>query len=157
MLAEEADRLNVGGGEGRRGGLLVKAPVRNNPSLNLKLNLIQILAHNGSIVFSNYDSMCLTAMKRLRQSNLLMKEDIKHFNLHLLPVACTPTCKARFEYLVDWDPTSLMFHYKGDICLHWAVKSKNLGAESFARHGAPGRTQALSGGTGLIICKEPQW
>jgi len=120
FAAEEGDRLNVGG-EGMRGGLLVKLP---HPS---KYNLLQVLAIN-----SIYDSMCVTAMKRLRQSNLLRKEDIHHFSLISNTSKPTALRKARFEYLVDWDPTSLKFHYNGGLCLHGAVKFKSVSADSFA-------------------------
>jgi len=74
--------------------------------------------------------MCLIVMKRLRQSNLFTKEDIKHFSLSSLRP--TPRHKARFEYLVDWDPSSLKFlSDKGQLCLHVAVRLKSV-AESFA-------------------------
>ena len=54
----------------------------------------------------------------------------------------TPPRTARFEYLAEWDPTSLIFHHskKGDLCLEWkgnlcvhvAVKMKSYGAACFA-------------------------
>jgi len=44
-------------------------------------------------------------LKRLRESNLLCKEDIQQYNLSFC--SCHPTCNARFEYLVDLDPEAL--------------------------------------------------
>jgi len=132
LFAEVGDRLNVGG-EGMRGGLLVPIPCPSDPSQHLKYNLIQLLARyemNDGSSGSSCDSMCLTVMKRLRQSNLLTKEDIKHFSLS--SIRPNPRRKATFEYLVDWDPLSLKFRRKGELCLHVAVRLKSVGDGSFA-------------------------
>jgi len=69
LLAEEGHKLNVGG-EGQRGGLLAY--------YTDGLNLLQILACLSPWY---YNSFCLHLLKRLRQSQLLKKEDFREYDL----------------------------------------------------------------------------
>ena len=95
LFAEEGAKLNVGG-EGQRGGLLLE-------EYRCGHNVLKEITVMGSN--HTHDSMCLDALKRLRESDLLKKEDIREYDL--LNVTCKPLSKERFEYLVDWDPEGL--------------------------------------------------
>ena len=79
LLAEEGDKLNVGG-EGQRGGLLAEY-AEGLTALQIDFNdvgnVLQILAGHCSY----YDSFCLDLLKRLRQSQLLKKENVRQYDL----------------------------------------------------------------------------
>ena len=101
-------KLNVGG-EGKRGGLLVEDTGG--------YNALQILISMPGDGDRADDSVCLDALNRLVESDLLKKEDIREYNL--LCHACHPSAKERFEYLVDWDPEALKkYDYEGNSLLH---------------------------------------
>jgi len=117
FLAEEGDRLNVGG-EGTRGGLLVPIPATINP--NPGDNVLQVLTYTCKSNDPSFDKVCLDAMKRLRKCNLLRKEDIWQFDL--LPGACNPSCRQRFEYLVDWYSEALReYNNDGNLFFHKVI------------------------------------
>jgi len=99
LLAEVGDKLNVGG-EGMRGGLLV-----GDPDDEDNVNALQLLANLTNKKDTVSDSTRLDVLIKLRESNLLRKEDIRRYDL--LNESCFPLAKARFEYLLDWDPQVL--------------------------------------------------
>jgi len=114
LLVEEGIKLNVGG-EGMRGGLLVDDPVGED---NFNFNVLQLLVLMKMGNDTVFDSRYLGVLIKLRESNLLRKEDIRQNDLSYL--SCFPLNQARFEYLVDWDPQGL----KGDVghaSLIWGV------------------------------------
>jgi len=117
LLVEEGVKLKVCG-EGKRGGLLVVDPSPANTNRN---NVLQLLVNlQDTIGETSSDSVNLDVLKRLRESNLLCKEDIRQY--HLLRFSCCPTSNARFEYLVDWDPEALKDHNnRGYPLLHTAA------------------------------------
>ena len=107
LLAEERDKYDIGG-EGQRGGLLAEDP-RGGRTVLKNLAIINCC-----------DSVCLDVLKRLRQSNLLKKEDIRQYDL--LWSSCIPEGTERFEYLVDWDPKALKeCQYQGNPLLHRVI------------------------------------
>ena len=66
---------------------------------------------------ASFDLMYLEVLKRLRQSTLPKKEDIRQYDL--LSWSCRPASKEKFEYLVDWDPKVLKeYDYRGHSLLH---------------------------------------
>ena len=77
------------------------------------------------------DAICLDAFKKLRESKLLLKEDVRKYQLLFL--SCHPSSKERFYYLVDWDPEALKTTlFRGNPLIHFSV-IYNWGAiESFA-------------------------
>jgi len=93
LLAEEGLKLNIGG-EGQRGGLLVEDDARNN----VLQQVANAFYFEDSILHDAFDSRCLDALKRLRESDLLKKEDIRQYDL--LVHSCTKKAKQRFDYLV---------------------------------------------------------
>ena len=103
LLAEEGETLNVGG-EGQRGGLLVED--------SNGYNVLRFLAEAPDV-----DSTCVDVFNRLRQSDLLRKEDVRQYDL--LFFSCNPASKVMFEYLVDSDPKALKeYRYNGNPLLH---------------------------------------
>jgi len=46
-------------------------------------------------------------LKRLRQSQLLKKENVRQYDLS--HQSCDPATRKRFKYLVDWDPEALKY------------------------------------------------
>jgi len=104
LLAEEGMKLIIDG-EGQRGGLLAED--------NNGLNVLQYLAINASAG----DSMSLDVLKRLRQSDLFKKEDIRQYDF--LYWSCKPSAKEVFEYLINWDPKALKeYRYEDEPLLH---------------------------------------
>ena len=99
LLAEVGDTLNVGG-RGMRGGLLV-----GDPDDEDNRNVLQLLVNMKAKIFTECDSKFLDVLIKLRESNLLRKEDIRQY--YLLLYSCDPSMQARFEYLLDWDPQVL--------------------------------------------------
>jgi len=103
LLAEQEQKLNIGG-EGQRGGLLVEDANGCNMLQNLALEC-------------DDDSICVDVFKRLRQSDLLKKQDIRQYELFWY--SCQSHAKERFEYLVDWDPKALKeYRHYGNPILH---------------------------------------
>ena len=96
LLAIEGAKLKVGG-EGGRGGLLVKDP-------NAPINVLQhLVSWNKNLSSARVPP--LDILKKLRECGLLQKRDVAKY--HLLFVACLPATKDRFDYLVDWAPAAL--------------------------------------------------
>jgi hypothetical protein len=54
------------------------------------------------------DPLYLDVMKKLKESKLLLREDIRDYDL--LYWACRPASSMRFEYLIDWCPEGLKTH-----------------------------------------------
>ena len=95
-----------------RGGLLTK-------STGGRHNILQYIAAytsatDHSVNEKEYNQMvdetCLTVLNRLREMNLLKKEDIQEYNL--LGILCSNKNsffpEKRFEFISDWDPMALM-------------------------------------------------
>ena len=117
LFAEEGEKLNIGG-EGQRGGLLAQDSNGNN--------MLQILANSfpleNSTCVDAVDSKCLDALERLRESDLLKKEDIRRYDL--LRYSCRKKAKQRFDYFVGWDPAALKeCRYEGEPLLHHETRS----------------------------------
>jgi hypothetical protein len=95
LLAKEGVKHKVGGENGR-GGLLV-----------FDQNMLHVL----HLLVSNRgdDAVYLNVMKKLRESNLLRKKDIKEHDLLYLS-ALYPACQMRFNFLADWCPEGLKTH-----------------------------------------------
>jgi hypothetical protein len=107
LLAKEGIKFKVGGGS-KRGGLLVKVTGKDYGT-----NALQMLANLSSRTNTiPTDTTYLDVMKELRDSNLLLKEDIKDHNLLLY--ACCRNSQLRFDFLVDWDAKGLLtYKFKG--------------------------------------------
>jgi hypothetical protein len=93
LLAKEGVKHNVGGDDAR-GGLLCDD------------NVLELLACQGSHI--DADPLYLDIMKKLRESKLLLREDIRDHDL--LYIACNPATLMRFEFLIDWCPEGLKTH-----------------------------------------------
>ncbi len=127
LLAEEGIKRNVGG-RGSRGGLLVHI---EDPFLrNRGQNVLQSLANLkcGEEDKANqldehcFDAMYLTALEDLRQSNLLLTEDIRE--QELLYWSCHPDAQMRFEYLVALDADALKYSsYRGESLVHAIISN----------------------------------
>ena len=81
-------------------------------------NVLQLIAHlqNTTKPVLN-DEHCLKAIVELRNSNLILKEDIERYNL--LFWSCGPMSKLRFKYFVHWYPNGLKDHrLKGLPIIH---------------------------------------
>jgi hypothetical protein len=104
LLAKEGVKHNVGGDDAR-GGLIGD------------FNLLEELANMGG----NSEScvLYLDVMKKLRESKLLLKEDIQDHNL--LYCACYPETPMRFEYIADWCPEGLKTHQFDGLPLIHAI------------------------------------
>jgi len=100
LFAEEGEKLESAG-RGQRGGLLNV----DSSGENMLQNMAQALGRGGASFDS---SIIVDVFKRLEQSDLFTKEDIKQYDL--LYRSCHPKSKAIFEYLVNWDPTALKEH-----------------------------------------------
>jgi hypothetical protein len=99
LLAKEGVKHNVGGDDAR-GGLLVGDDDYVLKNLACMGNKIE----NGE----NDDLLYLDVMKKLRESKLLLREDIQ--DQDLLFWACEPGTPMRLEYLIDWCPEGLKTH-----------------------------------------------
>ena len=99
MLAKEGVKHNVGGDDGR-GGLLVEFQIIPTQSCNV----LQLLG----MMPSHYEARSLHVMKELRESNLLLKKDIRDFDL-LGVLWWSPVTGSEmiFGYLAGWDPAAL--------------------------------------------------
>jgi len=98
LLAEEGVKLEVGG-KGKRGGLLVEESITRHVP-----NVLQLLAKRKS---TDDDSIrvLLDAIKKLRESKLLLEPDITQYELLLW--SCEPPSKDQFDYFLAWDPEAL--------------------------------------------------
>jgi hypothetical protein len=104
LLAKEGVKHNVGGDDAR-GGLIGDHHY-----------VLELLTYEGGNSES-YDPLYLDVMKKLRESKLLLKEDIQ--NEDLLYYACYAEIPMRFEYFADWCPEGLKTHqYKGLPLIH---------------------------------------
>jgi hypothetical protein len=102
LLAKEGVKHKVGGDNGR-GGLVGDHDV-----------LHELVSYTGD---DTHDTIYLSIMKKLRESNLLRKKDIKDSNL--LYWACSIKTSTRFDYLIDWCPEGLKTHtYYGLPLIH---------------------------------------
>ncbi|GFH43958.1 hypothetical protein CTEN210_00432 [Chaetoceros tenuissimus] len=106
VLAKEGMRHNVGG-EDARGGLLTI-----DQSDNDHWNTLQLLC---------YDNNSIQALKELRKSGLVVKNDIQEYNLLYTSVFETGR-RSVFDYLVDWDPNALINSRYDDMPLVEAVQ-----------------------------------
>ena len=109
LLAKEGVKHNVGGDDAR-GGLLGD------------LNVLGELTCIGG---SETDDLSLDVMKKLRESKLLLREDIQ--DQDLLFYACSPDSPMRFEYFADWCPEGLKTHqYNGLPLIHGIIEYKSI-------------------------------
>jgi hypothetical protein len=107
LLAKEGVKHNVGGDDSR-GGLLGDH------------NVLQQVACFGDIS-ETADQLYLDVMKKLRESKLLLREDIQDHDL--LFHACRPAAPMRFQYLIDWCPEGLKtYQYRGLPLIHARIK-----------------------------------
>jgi hypothetical protein len=102
LLAKEGVKHNVGGDNGR-GGLADL----------LRRELVSYA------VDDTYDEVYLNIMKKMRESNLLRKKDIKDSNL--LYWACNQVTQMRFDFLIDWCPEGLKIHTYGGLPIIHAI------------------------------------
>jgi hypothetical protein len=65
------------------------------------------------------DLLYLDVMKQLRESKLLLREDIRDYDI--LYWACDPYAPMRFEYLIDWCPEGLKTHRHEGLPLIHAI------------------------------------
>ena len=123
LLAKEGITHQVGGHD-NRGGLLVDDP-RDNGRWNVLQLVVQLKRKTNPVPT---DTACRNTMMELRESNLLLKEDIQEYDL--LYYACHPGAQLRFDYFVDWDAQGLKNHqYDGLPITHAVIKDRPI--ESF--------------------------
>jgi hypothetical protein len=133
LLAKEGITHQVGGHD-NRGGLLVV-----DPRTNRRKNVLQLLANmeNDTNPVA-YDTAYRKTMMELRQSNLLLKEDIQEFDL--LYHACGPGSQLRFDYFADWDAQGLKNHQHGGLpIIHalikgWAIEQFKVFFKAALKH-----------------------
>ncbi len=124
LLAKEGITHQVGGHD-NRGGLLVGDPHDRDRD-----NVLQLLAtfkSDTNPVLN--DTAHLHTMMELRQSNLLLKEDIQEYDL--LYHACGPGAQLRFDYFVDWDAQGLKNHQYDGLPIIHALIIKGRPIEDF--------------------------
>lgn len=102
FLAREGIKHKVGGGN-KRGGLLIKAV-----GSDFGTNALQLLSNlSSSDDTKATDSTYLDVIKELRDTHLLLQEDIQEYNL--LMYSCCSSSRIRFEYFAAWlGPGALM-------------------------------------------------
>jgi hypothetical protein len=111
LLAKEGVKHNVGGDDAR-GGMVLEDE-----------NVLITLAYNGYSIIG--DKSHLDVMKKLRESKLLLKEDIQDHDL--LYDACKPSSSMRFEFLAGWCPEGLKTHqYDGLPLIHAKIKCHSI-------------------------------
>ena len=92
--------------------------------------MLQLLAYNGDSS-ETADRLYLDVMKQLRESKLLLKEDIQDHDL--LFHACGSETPMRFEYLIDWCPEGLKTHQcNGHPLIHAIVIVDEYEIEDFS-------------------------
>jgi len=120
LLAKEGRKHQVGGHD-NRGGLLVGDPHDRDRDNVLQL-LADLTIDTNPVAF---DTACRNTMMELRQSNLLLKEDIQDYGL--LYYACGPASQLRFDYFVDWDAQGLKNHqHDGLPIVHAVIKYRPI-------------------------------
>jgi hypothetical protein len=120
LLAKEGITHQVGGHD-NRGGLLVADP-RSYGVRNV-LQLLATLERGTNPV--PHDKAYRNTMKELRESNLLLKEDIQEYAL--LYYACRPSSQLRFDYFADWDAQGLKNHqHNGLPIVHAVIKGRTI-------------------------------
>ena len=129
LLVKEGMKHKVGGKDGR-GGLLVAT--LNTGLLNTleSLVLMTFTRHGNAESGDLYDKACVDIMKKLKDADLLTKDDIKNHDLFY--ETCRPKgCKQRFEFLCDWCPEGLKdYQWKYLPLIHAVIKYWPI--ESFA-------------------------
>jgi hypothetical protein len=111
LLAKEGVKHNVGGDDAR-GGLLLGGH-----------NVLRLLTFMDRGIMG--DPLYLDVMKKLRESKLLLREDIRDHDL--LVGACNPETPVRFEYLIGWCPEGLMTHkYAGVPLIHARIQYSSI-------------------------------
>jgi hypothetical protein len=111
LLAKEGVKHNVGGDDAR-GGLLLGDH-----------NVLTALTFEGGHI--DADPLYLDVMKKLRESKLLLREDIRDHDL--LHWACRPDSSMRFEFLADWCPEGLKTHqFRGLPLIHATIQYRHL-------------------------------
>jgi hypothetical protein len=124
LLAKEGRKHQVGGHD-NRGGLLV-----DDPHDNGRKNVLQLLAAMRDDTNPvPTDTAHLNTMMELRESNLLLKEDIQEYDL--LYYACGPGAQLRFDYFIDWDAQGLKNHQVGGLPIIHALIKYREGIECF--------------------------
>jgi hypothetical protein len=115
LLAKEGITHQVGGHD-NRGGLLVGDPRATND----KKNVLPLLANikNDTNPVPN-EIAYLNTMMELRESNLLLKEDIQEYDF--LYYSCHPGAQLRFDYFADWDAEGLKNHQRGGLPIAHAL------------------------------------
>ena len=112
LLANGGVKHNVGGDDAR-GGLQ---------------GYDNVLSDLGSPIMdcSEIDvPLYLNVMKKLRESKLLLREDIRDYDL--LYHACGPQTLMIFEYLIDWCPEGLKTHqYNGLPLIHAIINYSSI-------------------------------
>jgi hypothetical protein len=120
LLAKEGITHQVGGHD-NRGGLLVDD--RHDSDRMNVLKLLATLKRGTNPVAT--DTAYLKTMMELRESNLLLKEDIQEYDF--LYHACRPGSQLRFDYLIDWDAQGLKNHQRGGLpILHALIKGQPI-------------------------------
>jgi hypothetical protein len=120
LLAKEGITHQVGGHD-NRGGLLVGDPRDNDRETVLQL-LTNLTIDTNPVP---YDTACRNTMMELRESNLLLKEDIQEYDL--LYYACHPGAQLRFDYFVDWDAQGLKNRQVGGLpIIHARIKEDTI-------------------------------
>jgi hypothetical protein len=110
LLAKEGVKHNVGGDDAR-GGLLSGC------------NVLPALAFAGGHI--DADPIYLDVMKKLKESKLLLREDIRDYDL--LYYACKPASSMRCEYFIDWCPEGLKtYQYDGLPLIHAKIAQSNV-------------------------------
>ena len=96
--------------EEERGGLLINNDTEFNISYHGNGTILKDLAiSEDPNVEEELDTICLTQLIRLRQSNILMKEDIVDYSMVCSMLAPSYfNGNRRFYFLVEWNPTSLI-------------------------------------------------
>jgi hypothetical protein len=112
LLAKEGVKHNVGGDDAR-GGLLV--------GFN---NVLQVLSYYGGSHIDD-DPLYLDVLKKLRESKLLLKDDIQDHDL--LYNACKPETPMRFDFLAGWCPEGLKTHKFNRLPLiHYKIQVRRI-------------------------------
>jgi hypothetical protein len=121
LLAKEGVKHNVVG-DNARGGLLGDDNVLDDH------NVLELLACQGSHI--DADPLYLDVMKKLRESKLLLREDIRDHDL--LYYACRPDSSMRFEYLIDWCSEGLKTYQCAGLPLIHAIIHEYSSIEHFS-------------------------
>jgi hypothetical protein len=119
LFAEEGLKMNVGG-DSSRGGLLMKIPSEARPT-----NTLQLLSgYKHERNPNTYDKMSARVLKKLKRRFLMNATDIFKYDLAIL--ASYPSCKNRFEQLINMKPNLLNGPENGEPFLNTIVFQENL-------------------------------